>query len=174
MNEKNNYPPNVRFEIPKGDNRLRAVCETCNFINYINPKIVVGAVIEYKKKILLCRRAINPQKGLWTIPAGYLEEKETAEEGALREIKEEAGVEPVIQGLLGIYSLKHISQIQLIYKAYLLDSKLDPGEETIEAEFFQWEDIPWTKLAFPSVHWALNHFQEVGDKKKFSAKTNPH
>ena len=168
-----NMPKKVRYVIPEGDNRLRALCETCGFVNYVNPKIVVGAVIDWKKQILLCRRAIEPRKGLWTIPAGYLEEHETAEEGALREILEEAGVTPTINSLLAIYSIPHISQIQLIYRATLLYPKLEPGEETAEAQFFSWAEIPWSKLAFPSVSWALNHFKEVEGKTNFSPRKNP-
>tara|TARA_Y100001970_G_scaffold225531_1_gene278505 strand:+ start:850 stop:1245 length:396 start_codon:yes stop_codon:yes gene_type:complete len=130
-------------------------------------------VISYKKSILLCRRAIEPQKGLWTIPAGYLEENESTEEGALREIYEESGVKPQIQALLAIYSLKHISQIQIIYKASSSNNNLDPGIETEEADYFNWKDIPWHDIAFPSVVWALKHFKEVEDKEFFTPKSNP-
>ncbi len=149
------------------------VCNNCDYIHYINPKVVVGAVISHKKSILLCKRAIEPQKGLWTIPAGYLEENESTEEGALREIDEEAGVKPQIQSLLAIYSLKHISQIQIIYKALSTNKVLNPGDETEEAYYFQWNNIPWAEIAFPSVKWALNHFKEVENKEFFIPKSNP-
>ena len=173
MSTGTNMPSQVRYVVPDGDNRVRAVCDACGFINYINPRVVVGAVISFQEKILLCRRAIEPRRGLWTIPAGYLEEKDTAEEGALREILEEAGVRPRILGLLSIYSLSHISQIQIIYKAELGDPHLDPGIETTEAKLFPWNTIPWSELAFPSVSWALKHFREVGNQTVFSPKTNP-
>jgi len=149
------------------------ICNKCDYIHYINPKIIVGAVISYKKKILLCKRAIEPQKGFWTIPAGYLEENETTEEGALREIFEESGAKPKITALLAVYSLKHISQIQIIYKANVESDSLDPGEETEEARFFSWETIPWQDIAFPSVKWALNHFNEVRSKILFAPYSNP-
>ncbi len=135
--------------------------------------MVVGAVISYRDSILLCKRAIEPQKGLWTIPAGYLEENESTEEGALREIYEEAGVRPSINSLLAIYSLKHISQIQIIYKASSKNNDLNPGEETFEAGYFMWKDIPWSKLAFPSVEWALKHFKEVENQDVFPPMSNP-
>ncbi len=135
--------------------------------------MVVGAVISFRKTILLCKRAIEPSKGLWTIPAGYLEENESTEEGALREIQEEAGIQPNIQGLLAIYSIKHISQIQIIYKAQSKNQILKPGEETQEAKYFLWGDIPWKEIAFPSVVWALNHFKEVENKENFYPKSNP-
>ncbi|MBL42753.1 MAG: NUDIX hydrolase [Rhodospirillaceae bacterium] len=169
----NNFPSNYRLETPKGDNKQRIICNKCNYIHYINPKIVVGGVISYKKSILLCKRAIEPQKGYWTIPAGYLEENESTEEGALREIYEESGVKPQIQGLLAIYSLKHISQIQLIYKFLSINKDLNPGVETEEADYFDWENIPWNELAFPSVRWALNHFKEAEGKEFFIPKSNP-
>jgi len=165
---------NVKYYIPEGDNRKREVCDTCGFINYKNPKIIVGAVIEFQKKILLCKRAIEPSFGLWTIPAGYLETNESVEDGALREINEEAGLTPKITSLLSIYSLKHISQVQIIFKGEAHNNILNPGEETLEAKYFLWDDIPWNSLAFPSVSWSLNHFKEsIDDNKNIFPKTNP-
>ncbi|MAR79621.1 MAG: NUDIX hydrolase [Rhodospirillaceae bacterium] len=173
MTKDINIPTNYRIGIPEGDDKERIICNDCNYIHYLNPKVVVGGVISFRKTILLCKRAIEPRRGLWTIPAGYLEENESAEEGALREIDEEAGVKPNIQGLLAIYSIKHISQIQIIYKAVSENQILNPGAETQEAKYFLWDEIPWNEIAFPSVIWALKHFKEVENKENFAPKSNP-
>ena len=114
---------------PDGDTHVRTVCQNCNHIIYQNPKIVTGSVCSYKDKILLCKRAIDPQKGLWTLPAGYLEINESIEEGAVREAYEEAFAKIQIVRLLATYSLKHISQIQVIYEAKLLNGLLDHSKK---------------------------------------------
>jgi ADP-ribose pyrophosphatase YjhB (NUDIX family) len=106
--------------IPQDDTRERLVCDTCGWINYTNPKIVVGSVVSHEGRILLCRRAIEPRRGFWTIPAGYLEEKETTEAGAMREAQEEACAEIAIDQLLAVYNIPRISQVQLIYRATLV------------------------------------------------------
>ncbi|MSO64757.1 MAG: NUDIX domain-containing protein [Alphaproteobacteria bacterium] len=168
-----NQPRQLVYAIPEGDTRVRAVCEDCGYINYANPKVVVGTVCSWEDRILLCRRAIEPRRGFWTIPAGYLEEHETTIDGALRETREEAGVSPAIVGLMAVYSVRRISQVQLIYKARLPSPTTAPGPETLEARLFAWADIPWSELAFPSVHWALNHFREVGDTDVIVPRTNP-
>jgi len=165
--------PRARYEVPDGDSRIRAVCDTCGFVNYVNPKIVVGVLASFENRILLCRRAIDPRKGFWTMPAGFMEEQETAEAGALREAFEEAGVRPRLTALLALYSVPRISQVQLIFRAVLPDASLAPGPETLEARLFAWDDIPWSDLAFPSVHWALNHHREVGEATLFLPRSNP-
>jgi len=156
-------------KVPEGDNRLRPVCDTCGFINYINPKIVVGSVVSFEDKILLCRRAIDPRKGYWTMPAGYMEEKESTEQGAMREAKEEACADIKIDALLALYNIPRISQVQVIYRAQLIEPKFGAGEESLEVKLFHWNDIPWDELAFPSVHWALHHFDSVRDQSYFPA-----
>lgn len=166
-------PGDVRYAVPPGDNRVRAVCNTCGFVNYVNPKIVVGTVATWQGRILLCRRAIEPRAGFWTIPAGYLEEQETTEDGALREAREEAGIEPVLTGLLAVYSIRRLSQVQLIYRGDMPSDAVQAGEETLEARLFSWDGIPWPDLAFPSVTWALNHHREVGDRAVFTPRRNP-
>jgi len=165
--------PNARYEIPQGDSRLRAVCDTCGFISYVNPKVVVGVLATFENRILLCRRAIEPRHGFWTMPAGYLEEQETTEAGALREAFEEAGVKPRLTALLAIYSVARISQVQIIYRGVLPSADLAPGPETLEAHLFAWDEIPWDELAFPSVHWALNHHREIGEAALFLPRSNP-
>src|SRR3546814_10889493 len=119
-------------QVPKGDNRDRMVCDDCGWIHYTNPKIVVGAVVSHDGRILLCRRAIEPRRGFWTIPAGYLEERETAEAGAMREAQEEACADITLDGLLAVYSIPRISQIQLIWRATLARPEFSAGPESLE------------------------------------------
>jgi ADP-ribose pyrophosphatase YjhB (NUDIX family) len=147
--------------VPDGDNRERLVCPDCGCINYENPKIVVGSVVRIGDRILLCRRAIEPRYGFWTLPAGYLELNESTAEGAMREAWEEAQARIAIDGLLAIYDIPRISQVQLIYRARLLDPEVAPGPESLEVGLFGWEEIPWEELAFPSVRWALTQEREV-------------
>jgi ADP-ribose pyrophosphatase YjhB (NUDIX family) len=148
----------IHRRIPEGDTLPRLVCDTCGFIRYDNPKVVVGVVGTLADgRVLLCRRAIEPQRGFWTIPAGYLELNETVEAGARREALEEAGTAVVLDGLLAVYNVPRISQVQLIFRARCADDALAIGPETLEAGFFDWSAIPWQGLAFPSVRWALGH-----------------
>jgi ADP-ribose pyrophosphatase YjhB (NUDIX family) len=125
----------------------------------VNPKIVVGSVVIEQGKVLLCRRAIEPRLGFWTLPAGFLEERETAEEGAMRECREEAMADIAIDGLLAVYSVPRISQIQLMYRAHLTAPGFAAGPESLDVALYEWADIPWAELAFPTVTWALNHYQ---------------
>lgn len=151
--------PPFALSVPDGDDRLREVCGTCGFINYVNPKIVVGSVVIEQGKVLLCRRAIEPRRGFWTLPAGFLEERETAEEGAIRECREEASADIVLDGLLAVYYVPRISQIQLMYRARLAHPAFAAGPESLEVGLYDWADIPWSELAFPTVKWALDHYQ---------------
>jgi ADP-ribose pyrophosphatase YjhB (NUDIX family) len=152
--------PSVRG-IPEGDNRERMICAECGFVLYHNPKIVVGSVPRWGDKVLLCRRAIHPRQGYWTLPAGYLELNESTSVGAQREAWEEAFARIRVEGLLAIYDIPRISQVQLIYRALLLDPDVAPGPESLEVGLFAWEDIPWQELAFPSVGWSLHQEREV-------------
>ncbi len=165
----------VRFgrSVPAGDSIERAVCEHCEFVDYQNPKVVVGSVVRHQDKIMLCRRAIEPRSGFWTVPAGYLELNEDAETGARREAEEEACADIEIDALLAVYNVTRISQVQLIYRATLRTPDIAAGEESLEVGLFDWESIPWDDLAFPSVHWALNHHREVAGQAAFIARTNP-
>lgn len=160
-------------QIPEGDDRVRLVCPDCGFINYENPKIVVGSVVTWQDKYLLCRRSIPPRRGYWTIPAGYLELNETVTEGAMREADEEACAKIRIDALLAVYNVPRISQVQIIYRATLPAPDFAPGPESLEVSLFAWDELPWDDLAFPSVHWALRHHQEVGDQPVFEPRTNP-
>jgi ADP-ribose pyrophosphatase YjhB (NUDIX family) len=160
------------LQIPEGDNRERKVCPECGFIDYENPKVVVGSVVTQGERILLCRRAIDPRKGYWTIPAGYLELHESTEDGARREAQEEAEATIEIDGILAVYAIPRISQVQLIYRARLV-SGIAPGPESLEVKLFAWEEIPWRDLAFPSVHWCLRQFREATDSGDWRARGNP-
>ena len=159
--------------VPDGDNRERQVCPDCGFINYENPKIVVGSVAQWQDRILLCRRAINPRRGFWTLPAGYLELNEATAEGARREALEEALAEIAIDGLLAVYSIPRISQVQLIYRAHLVSPDIAAGPESLEVGLFRWDEIPWDELAFPSVKWALDQFRESDTTGNYAARSNP-
>lgn len=169
---RKDHGPRVRT-VPDGDNRERLVCPDCGFIEYENPKVVVGAVVSRDQRILLCRRAIGPRKGFWTLPAGFMELNETPAEGAARETMEEARAEIEIDALLAVYSIPRISQVQVIYRARLVSPGFAAGPESAEVEMFAWNDIPWDDLAFPSVRWALGHFDEVRGQTAFAARSNP-
>lgn len=151
----------------------RLVCPDCGFVQYDNPKIVVGAVVTWQNRILLCRRNIHPRKGYWTIPAGYLELHETPVDGARREAMEEANADLDIDRPLAIYSIPRISQIQILYRATLIGGAHHPGPESQETALFDWEEIPWTDLAFPSVKWVLNQHRSVRDIDDFAPFSNP-
>jgi ADP-ribose pyrophosphatase YjhB (NUDIX family) len=159
--------------IPDGDTHQRMVCDTCEWIHYDNPKIIVGAVVTHEDKVLLCKRAIHPRLGYWTLPAGFLEEHETTEDGARRETMEEAGATINIDSLLAVYNVPHISQVQLIYRATLASPEFAPGIESLDVALFDWDDIPWEELAFPSVNWALNQYKDVKGQAVFAPFTNP-
>ena len=164
--------PKVR-RVPEGDNRERLVCDDCGFVVYDNPKVVVGAVCEWDQRILLCRRAIEPRRGYWTIPAGYLELHESTEEGAMREAHEEATAKIAIDTLLAIYNIPRISQVQLIYAARLETPSIAPGEESLETKLVAWPDIPWDDLAFPSIRWALHDYREFKRSGDPTTRVNP-
>lgn len=168
-------PPGPRFvrRVPEGDTNERYVCGDCGHIYYTNPKIVVGSVVAYDGRILLCRRAIEPRKGFWTLPAGFLEEHETPEDGARREAMEEACATIVIDALLGVYSVPRISQVQLMYRATLEKPEFSAGPESLDVRLFAWDEIPWDEAAFPSVHWALNHYRQTKDQRVFAPFVNP-
>jgi ADP-ribose pyrophosphatase YjhB (NUDIX family) len=166
--------PAVAFDLatPEGDDRLRRICRTCGFIDYVNPRIVVGTVAHRDGRVLLCRRAIDPRKGFWTLPAGFMEEGESVEDGARREAREEACAELQIDAVLAIYSIPRISQVQIMHRAKLLNEPA-PGPESLDVALFTWNEIPWTELAFPSVRWALEHWRATQDMAAFAPFTNP-
>lgn len=155
-------PPGPSFvrRVPEGDSLERDVCRHCGFVDYRNPRIVVGSVVSVGGAILLCRRAIEPRRGFWTLPAGYLELGETPEEGARREAMEEATADIRLTGLLAVYSVPRIGQVQIFYRAELVGG-FAAGPESLDVRPFAADALPWGELAFPSVAWALDHERAV-------------
>jgi ADP-ribose pyrophosphatase YjhB (NUDIX family) len=152
-------PPRFELKTPDGEDRARRVCSACGFIDYVNPKIVAGAVVtDDEGRILICRRAIEPSRGLWTLPAGYMELSESVEDAARREAREEAMADIALDALLAVYSVPRISQVQIFFRARLL-SPIAPGPESLEVSLRHWDDLPVEALAFPSVRWALDDWR---------------
>ncbi|MBK1724135.1 NUDIX hydrolase [Thiocystis violacea] len=145
----------VSLLVPPGDNRERHVCSACGTIHYQNPKVVVGCIPEWEDKILLCRRAIQPRQGLWTLPAGFMERGETTREGAARETLEEANARVEVGQLYSLFNLPHIDQVYMLFRARLLDLEFSPGEESLEVALFEEGEIPWELLAFQTVRETL-------------------
>lgn len=150
----------VTQRIPDGDNRQRYVCDDCNTIHYHNPKNVVGCLLEWHGKVLLCKRAIEPRSGFWTLPAGFMENGESTLEGAAREANEEANAVAEDLRLFGIYNLPRISQVYIMFFGRLKDGYATAGEETTEVALFDQEEIPWQELAFPVVVESLQRYYE--------------
>ncbi|MDX1799811.1 MAG: NUDIX hydrolase [Marinobacter sp.] len=150
----------VEQRIPAGDNRHRYVCPSCETIHYQNPRIVAGTVPVWDNKILLCRRAIEPRHGYWTLPAGFMENSETTVEAAVRETLEEALAEVNIEDLYTIIHVPHIDQVHMFYRASLTDGQYGAGEESLETALFSVDEIPWDELSFPTVRRTLEHFVE--------------
>ena len=145
----------VVLKVPPGDNRPRHVCDDCGNIHYFNPKMVVGAVPEWEGLVLLCLRAIEPRLGYWTLPAGFMEVGETMEEGASREAHEEANANLRIESLYTLFSIPHIDQVHVYFRATLLDRGFHAGEESLDVRLFREDEIPWDELAFPVVRKTL-------------------
>jgi ADP-ribose pyrophosphatase YjhB (NUDIX family) len=168
--------PAFERRVPEGDNRERMVCADCGHIAYENPKVVVGSVVVSDGRVLLCRRAIEPRRGFWTLPAGYMELGETLEEGAAREAMEEALADIRLDGILGVFSIARIGQVQVIFRARFADAGppgFAAGPESLEVGLFEWEQIPWDEIAFPSVHWALRAWRDSGTASLGPPAGNP-
>ncbi len=148
----------LEFRVPEGDSLPRYVCGQCGTIHYQNPKVVVGCLPECHGQVLLCKRAIEPRMGLWTLPAGFLENGETLAAGALRETLEEAHARVAIDGLYTVISLPHISQVYVMFRATLGDLNFGPGTESLEVALFREEDIPWGQLAFRTISRTLRQY----------------
>ncbi len=148
----------VRLGTPPGEHLLRHLCDACGTIHYQNPKLVVGCLAEWQGQILLCRRAIEPRLGWWTLPAGFMENAETAAQAAARETLEEANARVEIDALFTLYNLPHINQVHLFFRARLLDLDFFPGTESLEVALFKENDIPWADVAFASVRETMKHW----------------
>jgi ADP-ribose pyrophosphatase YjhB (NUDIX family) len=154
----------VALAIPEGDNRPRYVCAHCDAIHYQNPKLVVGSIPVWEEdgelKVLLCKRAIEPRYGYWTLPAGFMENAETTAEAAVRETEEEAGANIEIGELFTLLNVAHVHQVHLFYLARLVDLDFAPGVESLEVRLFSQHEIPWDDLAFPTIRTTLELFFE--------------
>jgi ADP-ribose pyrophosphatase YjhB (NUDIX family) len=157
----------VSHRIPPGDTLPRHVCDSCQTVHYQNPKIVVGCIPEWKGLVLLCRRAIEPRLGLWTFPAGFMEQGETLEQAATRETKEEAEADVELTGLYGVFSLPHVSQVYVVYRALLRTPNFRAGAESLEARLFAPDAIPWEQAAFPVIREALEHYVDDHRQGRF-------
>jgi len=143
------------YRVPDDDSRERAVCTACGTVHYQNPLAVVGTLPVWGDRVLLCRRAIEPRRGKWTLPAGFMELGETTAQGAARETDEEAGAQIALGPLFAVLNVPRVGQVHLFYRADLLSEHLHPGHETLEADFFTEESLPWDELAFRTVRETL-------------------
>jgi ADP-ribose pyrophosphatase YjhB (NUDIX family) len=153
----------VELRVPAGDNLPRHVCPACETIHYQNPKMVIGCIAEWEDRILLCRRAIEPRLGLWTLPAGFMENGETVAQAALRETLEEANARVELAAMYSVLSVPHVNQVHIFYRGRLLDLGFGPGEESLEVALFAEADVPWKELAFRTISTTLRHY--YGDRK---------
>lgn len=160
----------LTVRIPPGDNLPRHVCDNCDTIHYSNPKIVAGCIPEWENKILLCRRAIEPRSGFWTLPAGFMENGETTQAGAARESAEEANAVMQDLSLFGIFNIPHISQVYIIFRGILKEGYATPGIESLEVKLFEEQDIPWSEIAFSVISEALALYFE--DRKNKQTKVH--
>jgi ADP-ribose pyrophosphatase YjhB (NUDIX family) len=158
MNYCSHCGAKVAFRIPAGDNLPRFVCETCAMVHYQNPRIVAGCIPEWQNQILLCRRAIEPKYGLWTFPAGFMENGETIEQAAIRETLEEAEADVELTSLYAVFSIPHISQVYMIFRGRVRNPDFKAGHESLEVQLFRPEEIPWETLAFRVIHETLERY----------------
>lgn len=156
----------IAWKVPSDDNRPRHVCGSCDTIFYQNPKIVAGAIPIWEDKILLCKRAIQPRYGYWTLPAGFMENAETTFEAAARETLEEANAKVEILDLYTVLNIPHTNQVYMMFTSRLLDLDFSPGTESLETQMFSEHEIPWQDLAFPTIYHTLKFFFE--DRKQGS------
>jgi len=152
---------------PQGDDRPRHVCDACGAIHYSNPKIIAGCVPVWQHRVLLCRRAIAPRHGLWTLPAGFMENGETTQAAAARETLEEARARVQVDDLYCYLNIPRISQVYVIFLARMLDGEFAPGAESLEVELFEESRIPWDRIAFPAIEITLRHYFEDRRRGRF-------
>jgi ADP-ribose pyrophosphatase YjhB (NUDIX family) len=167
MNFCSNCGARVAFKVPQGDSLPRHVCDACNTIHYQNPRIIVGCIPEWEDKVLLCKRAIEPRYGLWTVPAGFMENGETTFNGAARETLEEANARVEVGPLYALYNIPHINQVYMLFRARLLDLDFSAGAETLETRLFTEDEVPWPDIAFATVRNTLQHYYSDRQKGSF-------
>jgi ADP-ribose pyrophosphatase YjhB (NUDIX family) len=158
-------------QIPVNDDRLRHVCSSCGTVHYRNPKIVTGCLPVWRDSVLLCRRAIEPRKGFWTVPAGFMELDETTQQGAIRETWEEARARVEVLAPYSMFNLPHVNQLYIIFRARLTDLEFEPGPESEEVRLFAEQDIPWDELAFSTVRQTLRFFFRDRPEGRFPMRT---
>jgi ADP-ribose pyrophosphatase YjhB (NUDIX family) len=163
----------VELRVPERDNRTRWCCPHCHMIHYENPRMVLGTIPVWDDQILLCKRAIEPRLGYWTLPAGFLENGESTADGALRETMEEAGANIALEGAFSIYDVLHVHQVHMFYRARLLDLDFSAGPESLEVRLFKESEIPWEDIAFKTVAMTLRAFFEDRARGHFSLRTGP-
>jgi ADP-ribose pyrophosphatase YjhB (NUDIX family) len=161
----------LELQTPKGDNRVRSCCPACGEIHYVNPKIVVGTIPTFENKILLCKRAIEPRFGFWTLPAGFMELKETTHEGALRETWEEAGAKVILGPLFTMFDVISADQVHIFFRAEMPNPSFFTGEESLEVKLFSENEIPWDELAFKTVSKTLQLYFDDRKTGRFSLHT---
>jgi ADP-ribose pyrophosphatase YjhB (NUDIX family) len=160
MNFCSNCAARVALRIPDGDNVPRYVCEACGTIHYQNPKLVVGCVPEHDGKIVICRRAIEPRRGYWTVPAGFMENGETLQQAAARESREEALIDVEIGSLLAVVHVLYAHQVHVFFRGRMRTASYGAGIESLEVELVRPQDIPWSEIAFPSTEYTLRRYLE--------------
>jgi ADP-ribose pyrophosphatase YjhB (NUDIX family) len=175
-----NYCPNcgakVAFRVPPGDTLPRHLCDSCGTIHYKNPLVVVGSIPEMDGRILLCKRAIEPRLGLWTLPAGFMELGETIAQGAIRETLEEANARIELGEVYTLLSVPHVNQVHVFYRAKLLDKRFSAGAESLEVELFSEREVPWDQIAFRTISTTLRHLfsdREAGTYRFHSGVVTP-
>lgn len=169
INYCNSCGENVSLVTPQGDTRTRHVCDVCGQIHYQNPKVVCGSIAVWGERVLLCKRAIEPRYGLWTLPAGFMENGETLQHGAARETMEEACADIHMPELFGVYSLPHANQVYVMFRAKLRgEDAFAAGAESLEARLFAEGEIPWDELAFRVVRQTLHDYFSARASGKFS------
>jgi ADP-ribose pyrophosphatase YjhB (NUDIX family) len=160
MNFCSNCAARVALRIPDGDNVPRYVCDACGTIHYQNPKLVVGCVPEHEGKIVICRRAIEPRRGYWTLPAGFMENGETLQQAAAREAREEALIDVEIGSLLTVVHVLYAHQVHVFFRARMRNATYGAGIESLEVDLVRPQDIPWSEIAFPSTEYTLQRYLE--------------
>lgn len=163
--------PDIEYRVPAGDNRQRHVCPRCDTVFYDNPRVVAGTIPVWEDRILLCRRAIEPRLGYWTLPAGFMENAESTFDAAVRETLEEANAHVENLALYTVFSLPHVNQVYMMFRAELRDLHFSAGTESLEVKLMCQSEIPWGELAFPTIHHTLEHYFQDRERGVFPVRT---
>ena len=161
----------IIIKVPDDDNRERHVCTSCERIHYQNPRIIAGCIPEWEGRVLLCKRAIEPRYGFWTLPAGFMELGETTSEAAMRETREEANARVEVHDLYAVMSLPHVNQVYMMYRSRLLDLDFSPGAESLEVRLYDRDEVPWDELAFSTIRYTLQFFFEDRERNAFNLRS---